>query len=100
MLTAVAKTLGDYGGSMVKDMHENSPAKAQEVFADEYFHTDANFQNRRAQKLAAGRTRLGAKHGRKLISLALQLHFVASSESMGGHDSGDHGWREHRLRRR
>ena len=32
--------------------------------------------------------------------LALQLHFVLSSESMGHHDSGDHGWSEHRLRRR
>jgi pyruvate,water dikinase len=34
------------------------------------------------------------------LTLALQLHFRLSSESMGHHDSGDHGWREHRLRRR
>lgn len=39
------------------------------AFEDEYYHTDANFHNRRAQKLAAGRKRLGSKHGRKLISL-------------------------------
>src|SRR5258708_7535867 len=33
-------------------------------------------------------------------NLALQLHLRLSSESIGHHDSGDHGWREHRLRRR
>jgi hypothetical protein len=32
--------------------------------------------------------------------LALQLHFVLGSESIGPHDSGGHGWSEHRLRRR
>jgi hypothetical protein len=32
--------------------------------------------------------------------LALQLPFGLSSESMSHHDSGGHGWREHRLRRR
>ena len=32
--------------------------------------------------------------------LALQLHFLLTSESMGHHDSEDHGWQEHRLRRR
>ena len=32
--------------------------------------------------------------------LALQLRFVRTSESMGHHDSGDHGWLAHRLRRR
>jgi ActR/RegA family two-component response regulator len=35
-----------------------------------------------------------------VLDLALQLHFSATSESMGNHDSGDHGWLEHRLRRR
>ena len=34
------------------------------------------------------------------IGLALQLHFLLTSESMGHHDSEDHGWQEHRLRRR
>ena len=33
-------------------------------------------------------------------SLALQLRFVRTSESMGHHDSGDHGWLAHQLRRR
>ena len=33
-------------------------------------------------------------------SLALQLRFLRTSESMGHHDSEDHGWREHRSRRR
>ena len=32
--------------------------------------------------------------------LALQLRFLLTSESMGHHDSEDHGWREHRSRRR
>jgi hypothetical protein len=32
-------------------------------------------------------------------SLTLQLHFLSTSESMGHHDSGDHGWLAHRLRR-
>ena len=32
--------------------------------------------------------------------LALQLRFVLSSESMGHHDLGDHGWLAERLRRR
>ena len=32
--------------------------------------------------------------------LALQLRFISTSKSMGHHDSGDHGWLEHRLRRR
>ena len=32
--------------------------------------------------------------------LALQLRFIWTSESMGHHDLGDHGWREHRSRRR
>ena len=32
--------------------------------------------------------------------LALQLHFILTSESMCHHDSEDRGWREHRLRRR
>jgi L-alanine-DL-glutamate epimerase-like enolase superfamily enzyme len=32
--------------------------------------------------------------------LALQLRFGLSSESIGRHDSEDHGWREHRSRRR
>lgn len=32
--------------------------------------------------------------------LALQLRFLFSSESMSHHDSGDHGWLAHRLRRR
>jgi integral membrane sensor domain MASE1 len=35
-----------------------------------------------------------------LLRLTLQLHFSSTSESMGDHDSGGHGWREHRLRRR
>ena len=35
-----------------------------------------------------------------LAVLALQLRFIWTSESMGHHDSGDHGWREHRSRRR
>ena len=34
-----------------------------------------------------------------LSHLALQLHFSSTSESMGHHDSGDHGWLAHRLRR-
>ena len=34
------------------------------------------------------------------LTLALQLHFLLTSESMGHHDSEDHGWQEHRLRRR
>ena len=33
-------------------------------------------------------------------SLTLQLRFVRTSESMGHHDSGDHGWLAHQLRRR
>jgi hypothetical protein len=33
-------------------------------------------------------------------TLALQLRFLLTSESMGHHDSEDHGWREHRSRRR
>ncbi|MGA2313991.1 MAG: hypothetical protein ABSF87_16795, partial [Xanthobacteraceae bacterium] len=33
-------------------------------------------------------------------NLALQLRFLLTSESMGHHDSEDHGWREHRSRRR
>jgi len=33
-------------------------------------------------------------------ALALQLFFSSTSESMGHHESGGHGWREHRLRRR
>src|SRR5208283_1133608 len=37
---------------------------------------------------------------RQQAILALQLHFILTSESMGHHDSEDHGWREHRLRRR
>ena len=37
---------------------------------------------------------------RNVPLLALQLHFSTTSESMGNHDSGDHGWLEHRLRRR
>ena len=32
--------------------------------------------------------------------LALQLRFVRTSELMGHHDLGDHGWLAHRLRRR
>ena len=32
--------------------------------------------------------------------LALQLRLDLTSESIGHHDSEDHGWREHRLRRR
>ena len=32
--------------------------------------------------------------------LALQLRFLLTSESMDHHDLEDHGWREHRLRRR
>ena len=32
--------------------------------------------------------------------LALQLRFLLTSESMGHHNSEDHGWREHRSRRR
>ena len=32
--------------------------------------------------------------------LTLQLRFSWTSESMGNHDSEDHGWWEHRLRRR
>ena len=35
-----------------------------------------------------------------LKSLALQLHSLLTSESMDHHDSEDHGWQEHRLRRR
>ena len=35
-----------------------------------------------------------------LADLALQLRFVRTSESMGHHDSGDHGWLAHQLRRR
>lgn len=38
------------------------------VYADEYYHDDANFTIRRGEKLAAGRKRLGAKYGRKLLS--------------------------------
>ena len=34
------------------------------------------------------------------LILALQLLFILTSESMGHHDLGGHGWREHRLRRR
>src|SRR5665811_197304 len=34
------------------------------------------------------------------LILALQLHFALGSESIGPHDSGGHGWSEHRLRRR
>src|SRR5277367_6524348 len=33
-------------------------------------------------------------------SLALQLRFLRTSESVGHHDWGDHGWLVHRLRRR
>jgi hypothetical protein len=33
-------------------------------------------------------------------ALALQLRFLLTSESMGHHDSEDHGWREHWSRRR
>src|SRR5712691_7547211 len=33
-------------------------------------------------------------------ALALQLHFILTSESMDHHDSEDHGWWEHRSRRR
>ncbi len=36
----------------------------------------------------------------RIEELALQLHFLLTSESMGHHDSEDHGWQEHRLRRR
>ncbi len=32
--------------------------------------------------------------------LALQLHYLLASESMSHHDSGDHGWLGHWLRRR
>ena len=34
------------------------------------------------------------------VSLALQLHHRANSESMGNHGSKVHGWRWHRSRRR
>jgi putative hydrolase of the HAD superfamily len=33
------------------------------------------------------------------LALALQLHFVRTSESIGYHDSGGHGWPVHRWRR-
>src|ERR1700687_3361014 len=34
------------------------------------------------------------------VMLALQLLFILASESMDHHDSEDHGWWEHRSRRR
>jgi hypothetical protein len=51
----------------------------------------------RSQKLEALGT-LAAPSRRSV--LVLQLRFILTSESMGDHDSEDHGWREHRLKRR
>src|ERR1017187_855311 len=34
------------------------------------------------------------------VALALQLLYCLTSESIDHHDSEDHGWREHRLKRR
>lgn len=42
----------------------------------------------------------GALYAIEADGLALQLRFLATCESIGYHDSGDHGWQAPRLRRR
>ena len=55
-----------------------------------------------ARNFLAAATLVGALYWIKLCvqTLALQLRFLLTSESMSHHDSEDHGWREHRSRRR
>ena len=58
------------------------------------------------QRWAVGDADAMRKFGAELVALApdvilaLQLHFILPSESMGDHDSEDRGWREPRSRRR